>query len=98
MTEAAFLALITGMFGVVGRLFIRVNKLEKRLDEAIEKSGRVEKLLERVCNGYTAVRKELLKIARIVRNGGTISADHLDEIEQTPDIKELLNGDTNSAS
>jgi hypothetical protein len=82
---------------VIKRLFQRIDKLELRLDKAeaaimqeAEKRNRVERLLERVCTGYESVRRELLKVARILRRGETVSEAQLAEIEATPDIKELL--------
>jgi hypothetical protein len=90
-----------GAFGVVALvltyLFRRLNAVEKRLlqaEQAIHteqvKNSRLERLLERVCTGYESVRRELLKLSRMLRQGDRVSDEYLSEIEGTPDITELL--------
>lgn len=83
-------------WGVIAIFFLyltrRMNKLETRMDAAEERSNHLGVLLERVCTGYEAVRRELLKVARIARQGKQISDDHMAEIEATPNIQKLLEG------
>jgi hypothetical protein len=71
-------------------LWKRLERFEDRLSHEEKRSGRLERVLERVCWGYEDLRQNMLRVVRSLREDHPVDKFLLDELEKTPDIRHLL--------
>jgi septal ring factor EnvC (AmiA/AmiB activator) len=70
----------------------RIEKLEADREEDRKRLNKLERVLERVARGYDALRRDVLRLVRRLRDGKEIDPELLDDLEKTPNIEDLLHG------
>lgn len=71
-------------------VFVRLHKVEQKVDEERALRVRAEHLLSCACRGFEVLRSQLLRVADLLRAGRPIGDDLIHEIEATPPIEAYL--------